>query len=151
MKTLKDTATLVALILLALTVRVDTRDPSPIDVSTPAHAATKETPVWQLEPEPQLESEAEAVIETVRSFVRPTRLERVSLAPSGVAAIPQEKGRQLVWELDGKRVVTFSVENAGIRLHVLRDEESVDPPSPPKNPPAPDPAPCDAHRARISC
>ena len=96
MKTLKDTATLVALILLALTVRVDTRDPSPIDVSTPAHAATTQTPVWELEPEPQPKAEAEAVIETVRSFVRPTALGRLALALPGVAAIPQEKGRQLV-------------------------------------------------------
>ena len=64
MKTLRDTATLVALLLLALTVRVDSRDPSAIDLATPAHAATAETQVQELEPESQ--PEAEIVIETVQ-------------------------------------------------------------------------------------
>ena len=140
MKTLKDTATLVALILLALTVRVDTRDPSAIDVGTPAHAATEQTPVWELEPDPQPEAEAEAVIETVRSFVGPTRLGRVALALTGVAAIPQEKGRKLVWELGGKRVVI-----------ILGEDEPIDTPPPTEDSPAADPDSCDAHRARISC
>ena len=151
MKTLRDTATLVALILLALTVRVDSRDPSAIDVGTPAHAATEQTPLWELEPEPQPKAEAQAVIETVRSFVRPTELGRVALALRGVAAIPQEKERQLVWKLHGKRVVSFSWRDAGLRLHVLDDDEPIDPPSPSEDPPADDPGSCDAHRARISC
>ncbi len=148
MKTLKDTATLVALLLLALTVRVG---PSAIDVGTPAHAATEQTPVWELEPEPQPEAAAEAVIETVRSFVRPTELGRVALALQGVPAIPQEKGRQLVWRLDGKRVVSFSLGDAGFRLHVLDDGEPIDLPSPSADPPADDPDSCDERRARISC
>ena len=151
MKTLRDTATLVALILLVLTVRVDTRDLSPIEVGTPAQAATEQMPVWELEPEPQPEAAAEAVIETVRSFVRPTELGRVALALQGVPAIPQEKGRQLVWKLDGKRVVSFSLGDAGLHLHVLDDGEPIDPPSPSADPPADDPDSCDERRARISC
>ena len=119
MKTLKDTATLVALILLALTVRVDTRGPSSIDVGTPAHAATAQTPAWEVELEPLPEFEAEAVIETVQSFVRPAVLGQVALALPGVAAIPQENGRKLVWERDGRRIVI-----------VLSEEQSIAPPSP---------------------
>ena len=149
MKTLKDTATLVVLLLLALTVRVDSRNPSTIDVGTPAHAATQKTPVWELEPDPQ--PEAEAVIEAVRNFVQPMELGPMALALPGVVAIPQEKGRRMVFELDAKRVVSFSFGDSGLRLHVLEDAEPVDPPSPSEDSPAADPNSCDAHRARISC
>ena len=79
MKTLKDTATLVALLLLALTVRVGSRDLSPMVLATPAHAATEQTPVWELEPEAlPVTTEVEREAETVR---------------------------HLVWEIGGTRVV----------------------------------------------
>ena len=146
MKTLKDTATLVALLLLALTVRVG---PSAIDVGTPAHAATETAPVWELETEPQ--PEAQVVIEAVQHFVRPMELGPVALALPGVAAIPQEKGRQLVFRLDDERVVSFSLGSSGLRLHVLDGDEPIEPPSPSEGSPAADPDSCDVHRARISC
>ena len=150
MKTLRDTATLVVLLLLALTVRVDSRDPSAIDLVTPAHAATAALPVWELQPELQPQTELEAVIETVQTLLRPAELERVSLALPGVVAIPQEEG-QLVWKVDDERVVSFSVGAAGLRIHVLDAAEPIDPPSPSKASPAAAPAPCGVYRARISC
>ena len=140
MRTLRDTATLVALILLALTVRVDVRGPSSIDVGTPAHAATGQTPVREVELKPLPEADAQAVIETVRSFVRPAMLGQSALALPGLAAIPQGEGRQLVWELDGQRIVI-----------VLSEDEPIAPRSPSADSPAADQTPCNAHRARISC
>ena len=125
MKTLRDTATLVVLILPALTVRVETRDASPIDIGTPAHAAAEQEEV----------AEAKTVIDTFHETACP-----VALALPGVASNPRETVQHLVWELDGKRVVI-----------VVGDDEPSDPPSPAQDSPRAAPSPCDAQRARISC
>ncbi len=128
MKTLRDTATLVVLILLALTVRVETPDASsPISLATPVHAAAEQTPDWEFEPvmlpNTELETQPQTVIDAVPELSCPIEFRRV------VRALPEV---DLVWELAGTRVVI-----------VLGDDEPSAPPS--------EPAPCDPQRVRTSC
>ena len=128
MKTLKDTVTLAALILLALTVRVDSQDAATIDVVTPVQAAVGQSAALELEPEPAPAPEIAEVLEQV-AFVLPD-----------LAAGSREIERHLVWEVGGKRVVI-----------VFDKEPQVEPPSPAKVPALPDTSACSVHRARLSC
>jgi hypothetical protein len=128
MKTLKDTVTLAALILLALTVRVNSQDASTIDVVTPVQAAVGQSAAQELEPEPAPAPEIAEVLEQV-AFVLPD-----------LAAGSREIERHLVWEVGGKRVVI-----------VFDKEPQVEPPSPAKVPALPDTSACSVHRARLSC
>ncbi len=130
MKTLKDTVTLAALILLALTVRVDSQDASTIDVVTPAHAAVGQSAALELEPAPE-PSRAPEIAEV---------LEQVAFVLPDLAAGSREIERHLVWEVGGKRVVI-----------VFDKEPQVEPPSPAKVPALPDTSACSVHRARLSC
>ena len=128
MKTLRDTVTLAALILLALTVRVNSQDASTIDVVTPVQAAVGQSAALELEPEPAPAPEIAEVLEQV-AFVLPD-----------LAAGSREIERHLVWEVGGKRVVI-----------VFNKELLVEPPSPAKVPALPDTSACSVHRARLSC
>ena len=120
MRTVRDTATLAVVILLALTFRLETPDAVSIDVVTPAHAAMRQAPT------PELASVWPDV-----DVARPAELRRVTASVPRIAAVPLPPGdeKKLVWEFDGKRVV----------IVVGEDEIS-----------CADPDPCNAHRARTS-
>jgi len=103
MQTLKDAATLAALILLALTLRVDfDGNPMEIELNTPAVASMTEAglaPSRSVEPQPT-RTPADPVLSPIQ--VCPKRL-------SAVAALPQPfeqdiVHRRFVWDVDGKRI-----------------------------------------------
>jgi hypothetical protein len=104
MQTLKDAATLAALILLALTLRVDfDGNPMEIDLNTPAVASMTDAgpaPSKPIEPQPT-QAQAEPAVTPVQAC--PKRLSAVAVPPQ--AAEHDIVHRRFVWEVDGKRIV----------------------------------------------
>jgi len=132
MQTLKDAATLAALILLALTLRVDfDGNPMAIDLNTPAVASMTDTvpaPSRPIEPLPT-EVRADPAVTPVQ--VCPKRLSAVAMPPQALEHDILQ--RRFVWEADGKRIV----------IHLSSD---------PTDPPAAVSEPCDGpFDPRLSC
>ena len=97
MQTLKDTATLVALILLALTFQVNVGgEPVELDLSTPAEAST--------EPAPADPSPATLPASGCNRSEGPKQLGVVHIPRFEIETANQTE-RQLVWEMNGKRIV----------------------------------------------
>jgi len=110
MQTLRDTATLVILILLAMTFRVDLGGESvALDLSTPAEASVEQTPVT---PQPTEEPVA-LPASTCSRAATPRQIRMLALPQLEVEGAGTEQPR-LVWESEGRRIVI-----------VLGDEESV--------------------------
>jgi hypothetical protein len=110
MQTLKDTATLAILILLAMTFRVDLGGEAvALDLSTPAEASVEQTPVT---PQP-IEEPVARPASTCSGSATTRQIRRLSIPRVEVEGADTEQPR-LVWENEGRRIVI-----------VLGDEESV--------------------------
>jgi hypothetical protein len=134
MQTLRDTAALAILILLALTVRVSLDgEPVDLELATPAAAAAEHEAPQGSHPVPAAHPAGDAFLPGVANDLAPVLPRRI--VPTRASTQP----RQLVWEIDGRRVVIVLGGPGG------EPSAEIDPPSTPAS------EPCDqARRARLS-
>jgi hypothetical protein len=103
MQTLKDAATLAALILLALTLRVEfAGHPIEIDLNTPAEASMSDAAPASSTPSGPRSMQAQADPDVTPMQGCPKRL--LAVAVPSQTAEQEIVHRRFVWELDGKRI-----------------------------------------------